>query len=99
MNDFAELESKATDVSAEFVSMNPFEFHDFLHEKRKEPSLKIHYELKGEPREEGLMLRLKAFLESGSKYQQKRFATVAATEEEYNKHGNAFASGVKWEKI
>ena len=99
MADLQELESKALDVTDNFKTMDVFEFSDFLHSKSKEPSLKISYGLTGADNEADHMARLKGFLDGAAKYQQKRFVTVTATEEEYNKYGNVFASGAKWEKI
>lgn len=84
------------DISTEFLSMNVFEFLDFLRTQRKEPSLSITIDWK----DVSSARRLKAFIEDFSALgKQKRSATIRATEEQYKQELNVFASGVKWEKV
>lgn len=85
------------DISAEFLTMPWYEFHDFLRSQRKEPSLSITIDWKDVP----TARRLKAFLEDSSAfdYKQKRSATIRANEDQHNQEMNVFASGVKWEKV
>jgi hypothetical protein len=95
-NQKIELEPTPRDISTEFLSMNTFEFLDFLRTLRKEPALSIKIDWKDEP----TARRLKAFLEDFSALdKQKRFATIRATQEQHNQEMNVFASGVKWEKV
>ena len=92
-NSKIEHEPSPKDISSEFLSMDTFEFMDFLRTQKKEPSLSITIDWKDVP----TARRLKAFLESGRG--QKRSATIRATDEQYNQELNVFASGVKREKV
>lgn len=84
------------DISEEFLAMDLFKFLDFLRTLRDEPSLSITIDWKDVP----TARRLKAFLEDmdAKARGQKRFATIRATDAEYNQELNVFASGVKREK-
>ena len=91
-----EREPAPKDISAEFLSMEVFEFLDFLRTQRREPALSITIDWKDVP----TARRLKAFLEDFSALvKQKRSVTIRATEEQLNQEPNVFASGVKWEKV
>ncbi len=91
-----EHEPAPKDISSEFLSMDTFEFYDFLRTLRKEPVLSITIDWRDVP----TARRLKAFLEDFSALgKQKRSATIRATEEQHNQEMNVFASGVKWEKV
>ena len=92
-NSKIEHEPAPKDISAEFLSMDTFEFMDFIRTQKNEPSLSITIDWKDVP----TARRLKAFLESGRG--QKRSATIRATDEQYNQELNVFASGVKREKV
>ncbi|MBI2552691.1 hypothetical protein HYW17_05325 [Candidatus Uhrbacteria bacterium] len=92
-NSKIEHEPVPKDISSEFLSMDTFEFMDFLRTQRNEPSLSITIDWVDVP----TARRLKAFLESGRG--QKRSATIRATNEQYNQELNVFASGVKREKV
>lgn len=85
------------DISQEFLTMDTFEFSDFVRTLRNEPSLSIMIDWKDVP----TARRLKAFLEDmrARERGQKRVATIRATEEQYEQELNVFASGVKWERI
>ena len=74
--------------------MDVFEFLDFIRTQKNEPALSIIIDWI----DEATAKRLKAFLESKSPG-QKRYATIRATEEQYNQALNVFASGVKWKKV
>ena len=74
--------------------MDPVDFHAFLRENRKEPALSITIDWV----DVHTARRLKAFLESAEKGQE-RTATIRATEEQYKRELNVFASGVKWERV
>lgn len=102
-----EQEPTAQDISNEFLNMSSMEFSDFLRTKRKESVLSITFDW-SDNLSEITMIRLKAFLEDPDKFKwkQKRSAKVRATETQKNGPilsrpdcRNAFASGVKWEKI
>jgi hypothetical protein len=96
LNQKTEQEPAPKDISAEFLSMDTFEFMDFLHTQRKEPSLSITIDWK----DVSTARRLKAFLEDFNALgKQKRSVTIRATEEQYKQELNVFASGVKWEKV
>lgn len=96
LNQRIEREPVFKDVSAEFLSMSVFEFMDFLRTQRKEPALSITIDWIDVP----TARRLKAFLEDSSALgKQKRSATIRATDEQYMKELNVFASGVKREKV
>lgn len=91
-----EKESVPKDISEEFLSMDPFEFMDFLRTLRNEPALSITIDWE----DIYTARRLKAFLEDFQALgKQKRTATIKATEEQYQEEPNVFASGVKWEKV
>ena len=92
-NSEIEHEPAPKDISAEFLSMDTFEFMDFLRTQRKEPSLSVTIDWKDVP----TARRLKSFLEGGN--EQERSATIRATDEQYNQEMNVFASGVKREKV
>jgi hypothetical protein len=95
-NQKIEHEPAPKDVSAEFLSMNTFDFLDFLRTLRKEPSLSITIDWVDVP----TARRLKAFLEDFSALgKQKRSATIRATQEQHDQEMNVFASAVKWEKV
>lgn len=95
-NSKIEHELAPKDVSEAFKNMPEHEFHVFLRTLRKEPSLSITIDWISVPK----AIRLKAFLEDFSALGvQKRFATIRATQEQYEQAMNVFASGVKWEKI
>ena len=85
------------DISSEFLNMSVEEFDRFLRTQRKEPALSIKVDWEDVWRAR----RLKAFLEDfdASPGHQKRSAAIRATEDQYKQALNAFASGVKWEKI
>lgn len=102
-----EQEPAAKDISNEFLSMNSTEFLNFLRVQRREPALSITLDW-SDNLSEITMIRLKAFLDDPDKFtwKQKRSAKVRATETQRNNPilskpdcRNAFASGVKWEKI
>ena len=90
-----EKEPTPRDISSEFLSMDPFEFEDFLQTLKNEPSLSITIDWV----DWDAATRLKAFKENRYGWDQKRSATIRATEEQHEQALNAFASGVKWEKI
>ena len=92
-----EHEPTPRDISQEFLTMDVFEFQDFLRSLRDEPALSIMIGWKDVP----TARRLKAFLEDmhAKSRGQKRTATIRATEAEYMQELNVFASGVKHEKI
>ncbi len=77
--------------------MRQDEFDDFVFNLvlKNEPSLSITIDWV----DENTARFLKAFLEDPIRGQQKRFATIRATEEQYKRIPNVFASGVKWEKV
>ncbi|MDD3498439.1 MAG: hypothetical protein PHH24_02960 [Candidatus Moranbacteria bacterium] len=92
----SEQEPIPKDISAEFLSMDTFEFSDFLRTLRKEPALSITIDWADVP----TARRLKAFLEDFRTLgKQKRSATIKATQEQHDQEMNVFASGVKWEKV
>jgi len=96
LNQKIEHESVPKDISTEFLSMNTFDFADFLRTLRKEQALSITIDWI----DVSTARRLKAFLEDFSALgKQKRSATIRATEEQYKQALNVFASGVKWEKV
>ena len=92
-----EKEPTPKDISSEFLKMAVWEFLAFLRTQRKEPSLSIIIDWQ----EEQAARRLKGFLEDSEAIQkgQKRRAAIRATEEQYRKALNVFASGVKWIKV
>lgn len=91
-----EKEPTPKDISSEFLSMGVFEFSDFLITQRQEPALSITIDWV----DVSTARRLKAFLEDFSALgKQKRFVAIRATEEQYKKELNVFASGVKWIKV
>lgn len=95
-NQKTEHEPVPKDVSAEFLSMNRFDFEDFLRTLRKEPALSITIDWV----DVLTARRLKAFLEDFSvSDKQKRSATIRATQEQHDQEINVFVSGVKWEKV
>lgn len=102
-----EQEPAPKDISNEFLNMSSMEFLDFLRTQRKEHSLSITIDWSDEL-SEITMIRLKAFLEDPDrfKWNQKRSVTVRASQDQKNgpilsrsNCRNAFASGVRWEKI
>lgn len=101
-------ESSPKDITSEFLSMSGIEFMDFLREQRKESALSITIDWDDQKFSENTLIRLKAFLEDSGALGcgQKRSAVVRATEEQKNGPilsksdcRNAFAFGVRWEKI
>lgn len=91
-----EHEPAPKDVSNEFLSMDTFDFLDYLRTLRKEPSLSITIDWVDVP----TARRLKAFLEDPSVLgKQKRSATIRATQEQHDQEMNVFSSGVRWEKV
>ncbi|HNZ86287.1 MAG TPA: hypothetical protein PLD95_01180 [bacterium] len=88
------IENQPRDITREFETMDTVEFIGFLRSMRGEPSLSITTDWKGvrTPRS------LKAFVDSAPP-NQKRYATVNATREQYEQDVNAFESGVKWKEI
>lgn len=99
MSEFKDLNREVAepkDISADFLSAGSgIEFYDFLRTQTHEPSLSITIDWQGE--DEAKLL--KAFLEDNVPKGQKRTATIRATKEQHDLAQNAFASGVKWEKI
>lgn len=104
-----EQEPQPKDISNDFLTMEIMEFDTLLRNLRNEPilSIAIEWDDSNPKLTEWTLVRLKAFLETKN-YQidQKRFATVRATEEQKNgpilskgNCPNTFASGVKWEKV
>jgi len=90
-----EIEPLPKDISLEFASMSVMKFLDFLDTLEEEPSLAIVADWK----DESTAIRLKAFVEEGFGYGQKRSAIIRATREQKSKAENAFYSGVKWEEV
>lgn len=92
-----ENESGPRDISEEFKSMSFSEFNSFLRTLRREPALAITVDWSGVSKAQ----QLKAFLEDPDalRRNQKRTATIRATEAEYKQELNVFVSGVKWEKV
>lgn len=108
-----ESESGPRDVTEEFLSMSGGEFSgSFLRSLRHEPALSITVDW-SDDLSKYIPIRLKAFLEDPDQYPSRRYpfkqkitATIRATEEQKNgpilglsSSRNAFASGVRWEKI
>jgi len=85
------------DISSEFLSMRAFDFLEFLRSQRKEPALSITIDWK----DVWTANRLKAWLEdrSSGRGEQKRQATIRATDAQYREGANAFSSGVRREKV
>ncbi|MFC1678165.1 hypothetical protein ACFLZ9_00330 [Patescibacteria group bacterium] len=99
-------EQKPKDITQEFLSMRAFDFNRYLDTLDNEDSLLIEVENTGNNVNQDTASKLKGFLEDSSKPKsQKRFATIRETEKQHQEHikkyyaANAFASGVKWEKI
>ena len=88
-----EHEPAPRDISHEFLTMDAFDFFDFLRSVRNESHLSITIDWV----DVATARRLKAFIES-SNDRQKRSATIRATDEQHSEEPNAFESGVKWEK-
>jgi hypothetical protein len=88
------IEDQPKDITNEFETMDPVEFMSFLRSLRNESSLSITTDWKSvwTPR------RLKTFIDE-TPSNQKRFAIVRASREQYEQDVNAFQSGVKWEEI
>jgi hypothetical protein len=96
LNSKIEHEPASKDISDEFKNLPWHEFRNFLRTLRKEPSLSITIDWVDVP----TARRLKAFLEDFSTLgNQKRSATIRATQEQHDQEMNVFASGVKWEKV
>lgn len=89
-----EYEPAPRNISHEFLTMDAFDFFDFLRSVRNEPHLSITIDWV----DVATARRLKAFIES-SNDRQKRSATIRATDEQHGEEPNAFESGVKWEKV
>lgn len=91
-----EKESKPKDISSEFLTMDSVDFYAFLRTLREAPALAIKVDWK----DIFVARKLKAFLDDPRKpREQKRFATIRATEEQHNQELNVFGSGVEWEEI
>jgi len=92
-----EQEPIPKDISVEFLNMNVLDFMKFLRTQRNEPALSITIDWV----DTQAARRLKAFLEDFSALdkQQKRSATIRATQEQHDQERNVFASNVKWEKV
>jgi len=89
-----EKEPVPRDISQEFLTMDIYDFHNFLRSLRNEPALKIEVDWLGIPGAR----RLKAFLEQKPSG-QKREAAIRATQAEHDQELNVFNSDVKWIKI
>ena len=85
------IEKTPKDVSKEFISMDPFEFSDFLKTLKSEPNLIINMSWVSYEK----ALALKAFLEKRIPGQT-REGSIKATKEQYDEAQNVFASRVKW---
>ncbi len=97
MSDFEELKSTALDVSQEFTAMPYLEFHDFLRRNADKAVLVLKYRMTGNYGEDSTRLtRLTKFLDH-CPVGQKRFAFGIGTQEDYNKHIEKIAYGIKWE--
>lgn len=91
-----EKEPAPKDISQEFLSLDVFDFKDFLRTQKDELALSINIDWIDIP----TARRLKAFLEDSKALgRQKRLATIRATKEQYQQELNVFASGVKWIQI
>lgn len=92
-----EQEPKPRDISQQFLEMRFDEWWDFLRSLRKEPSLSITVDYGNLDRAK----RLKAWIEDFGALErnQKRIATIRATESQHKEAANIFASGVKLEKV
>jgi len=101
---------QSKDITEEFLAMDNIQFIDFLRQLKKEPILSIVIDWKDNNPylTETTLSRLKAFLEETKAKErgQKRQAIIRATEEQKNgpilsqsSCQNAFASGVKWERV
>lgn len=89
------LENQPKDISHEFETMDRTDFFiTFLRSVRNIPELSITTDFK----DVSTVRALKAFIDNRS-LNQKRYATVRATREQYEQDINAFQSGVKWEEI
>lgn len=89
------------DLSQEFITLEVMEFLEKEHQLRKVPVLSINVDLSDiEDKNEFISRarRLKAFLESNNKGQE-RNVTVRAKREQKQWEVNAFMSGVKFEPI
>lgn len=104
----SEIELAEKDITSEFLEMNTIEFADFLQAQKREPTLSIaiNWDDNDKRLDENTLARLKNFLETAPEKGQKRSATVRATKSQKcgptlgkSRCRNAFASGVKWEKI
>lgn len=87
-------ENQSKDITHEFEIMDSIEFMNFLRSQRNEPSLSIITNWNGISHAR----KLKAFIDEPDA-NQKRSATIKATQEQHDEELNVFASGVKWEKI
>ena len=84
------------DISSEFLTMDSGDFYDFLRTLKEEPALAVKIDWK----DIFVARKLKAFLEDPHKpLEQRRFATIRASREQYNQELNVFSSGVKWEEV
>ena len=90
-----EHEPTPKDISAEFLSMEPLDFLEFLKTQKNVLSLSIITGWK----DVWTANRLKAFSEDSFRGKQKRSATIRCTVEQHREAANAFSSGVKWEKV
>ncbi len=89
-----EDEPTPKDISQEFLTMKFEDFLPFLRTQMNEPFLSIAIDWV----DVMTARRLKAFLESSDRGQE-RSATIRATEEQKSLAPNEFSSGIKWEKV
>ncbi len=82
------------DISHEFEIMDELEFARFLRTVRDKQELSIITDFNNI----NTVRKLKAFVDVPSP-NQRRFAIVKATREQYEQDVNAFQSGVKWEEV
>ena len=88
------------DITAEFMSLDPVDFVDFLRGLRSEVSLIIKLDLTGINDQEQfiwLVRRAKVFMEKPKN--QERKASVRCTRTQMDWDDNAFQSGVVWEEV
>lgn len=96
MSTLEETRPASQDVSAQFLSMDPFAFTDFLRRMRGKPSLSITIDWI----DVATARRLKAFLEDFSALgKQARTAAIRATKAQHDQELNVFASGVEWIEV
>jgi hypothetical protein len=92
-----ENEPQPKNISKEFLQMDSSEFRKFIRSQKNEPSLHIEIDWV----DASTARKIKAFLEDSNAYKrnQKRTATIRATEEQRNQEINVFESGVEWKQI